>query len=113
MSELRGLEAVSKKLESVGGKLVAISPDPVKEAKSVTTRQKLSYDLLSDEKVEVIRTLGLFFHESTMDKDTTIPAHFLVDRNGRIAWRWIARKTHDRPDPADVIAIIAGLPKSP
>lgn len=111
MSELRGLEAVSRKLESVGGKLVAISSDTVKEAKGVTTRQKLSYDILSDEKVNVIRALGLFFHESTMDKDTTIPAHYLIDRTGRVAWRWIARKTHDRPDPKDVIAIVEGLEK--
>jgi len=111
MSELRGLEAVSRKLESVGGKLVAISSDTVKEAKGVTTRQKLGYDILSDEKVEVIRALGLFFHESTMDKDTTIPAHYLIDRTGRVAWRWIARKTHDRPDPKDVIAIVEGLEK--
>jgi peroxiredoxin len=111
MSELRGLEAVSQKLESMGGRLVALSADTVKEAKGVATRQHLSYDIISDEKLEVIRSLGLFFHEPNMDKDTTIPAHFLVDKNGRIAWRWIARKTHDRPDPADVIAMIEGLAK--
>ncbi len=65
-------------------------------------KQTLPFDLLCDPEAKVIRQYGLFHHEPFHDKDVSLPANFLIDRDGRIAWSWIAGSVQDRADPETV-----------
>src|ERR1700752_399058 len=109
MSELRGLGVVNQELKKRGGRMVAISADKVADAKRVSDRLGLSFDVLSDSDLKVIRAYGLFFHEPHMDLDTALPAHFVIDKTGVIRWRFISPRTNERPDPSMLISEIKKL----
>jgi peroxiredoxin len=109
MSELRGLGVVDQKLKAQGGRMVTISADKVSDSKRVADRLSLPFDVLSDNDLKTIRAYGLFFHEPHMNLDTTLPAHFLIDKGGVIRWRFISPRSNDRPDPDTVIAEIEKL----
>jgi peroxiredoxin len=73
----------------------------------VIERNKLPFTILSDEERSVTKRLGLLHATGSPEgKDVPIPAHFLIDRQGRIIWEHVATKIPDRPDPEDVINII-------
>ena len=97
-------------LKSKGGRLLAICVDSPEQSKRVVDKYKLNFSILADEKAEVIRQYGLFHPGGSMEgRDIAVPAHVLIDRSGRIAWRHKADKIQDRPDPADVLAAIEAL----
>jgi peroxiredoxin len=109
MSELRGLGDVEQKLSEKGGKLVAISADDVQHARLVHDKLHLPFEVLSDASLNAIRAYGLFFHEPHVGKDTTLPAHFLIDKSGVVRWRFISPRSNDRPDPRDILKEVAKL----
>ena len=89
---------------------MAVCVDSPKESKRVVEKHKLNFSILSDEKHEVIRAYGLYHTGGSPDsKDVAVPAHVLIDRSGRIAWRRKATMVQDRPDPAEVRAAIDSL----
>jgi peroxiredoxin len=76
----------------------------------VVERNKLPFAILSDPRAEVIRAYGVL-HErgGPGGTDIALPAHFLIDRSGRIAWRYVADKVNHRPIPGDLIRRINEL----
>lgn len=99
-SELRGLGDLHNKLLAAGGAVLAISSDTVRDARRTTEQLGLNFDLLSDPDLETIEAYGLLFHEPYHDKDVALPANFLLDRDGKIAWRRVSPRVTDRPAPA-------------
>ena len=68
----------------------------------------LAFPVLSDPQLDVIRAYGLDHAKGGLhDADVAVPAHVLVDSDGRIAWRRVSSKIQDRPDPLDVLMQIA------
>lgn len=110
-AELRGLGDVQEKLAAMGGTIFAISSDSVKDSKRSADALELAFDLLSDESTATIQNYGLLFHEPYHDKDVALPAHFLIDRDGKVAWKWVAQRVNDRPDPAVVVEQVDRLLK--
>ena len=96
-------------LAKAGGTVLAISADPVDKAKKMVEGNELPFDILSDENAETITAYGLLFHEPLGRGDIALPANFLVDRDGKVAWRWIAKRVQDRADPAAVLAAVEQL----
>jgi len=89
---------------------MAVSVDPPSDSKRVVDKHKLNFSILADETHQVIRDYGLYHAGASHEgKDAAVPAHVLIDRTGRIAWRKRSDKIQDRPDPADVKAAIDGL----
>ncbi len=107
MSELRGLGAVNAELKQRGGQVLAIAVDPPELARAVVEKQKLDFPILCDTEAEVIQAYGLVHSGAGPGgSDIAIPASVLIDRNGAIVWKRVARRAQDRPDPRDVIRII-------
>jgi peroxiredoxin Q/BCP len=96
-------------LQAAGGTLYGVSVDAVEDSRRVVEKQKLPFDLLCDPDAKVIRQYGLMHHEQFHDKDVSLPAHFLIDQDGRIAWSWIAGRVQDRADPEAVGEQVAKL----
>lgn len=73
-------------------------------------RMGLDYAILADVDGEVVKRYGVLHPGGAMDgSDIASPAHVLIDRSGRIAWRYKARLIQVRPDPADILSAIAAL----
>ena len=80
-------------------RIVAISVDPVAKSQELAKDRGLTFPLLSDPDMTVIREYGV------ADEGNGIawPAEFLIDKGGRIRWRATARSVTVRPTSADVL----------
>src|SRR5262245_58338904 len=111
MAELRGLGAVHEELARRGGMLLAISVDPPDRNRIVVEKNTLPFPILADVDRAVTRAYGVVHEKGGPDgSDVPLPAQFLIDRDGKVAWRRVATKIHDRPDPAEVQRHIRALP---
>ena len=91
-------------LEKYGVSFIALSKDSVEEADIHKTRDSLTFKLLSDPKLEVIRKFGVEHHKALglttgkfmlfgvplgftpSFKTMAIPTTLLIDENGVIQW---------------------------
>ncbi len=109
VAELRGLGAVDQELKKRGGRLWAISVDPPRDSLQVVERLGLSFPILADTERQVIQSYGVVHAGGAPDGgDMAIPALFLINGEGRIVWRRVAKRAQDRPDPRLVIEAIHG-----
>lgn len=73
-------------------------------------KEKLAFDVLSDPELKLIGALGLTHPAGSPDgKDISIPATFLVDKDGTIAWRYLGKTVMDRATPEQMIQEIRKL----
>jgi len=102
---------VAQALTAKGGRLFAISVDPPEKSREVVERNALPFAILSDADRRTIRAYGLLHASGAPGGgDIALPAHLLVDRDGRIVFRHVARSVQDRPDPEEVRKQIESLP---
>lgn len=110
MSELRGLGEISAALQEQGGRLLAIAVDPPEKARQVVEDNGLDFSVLCDTERKVIGDYGLVHKGGGPNKtDIALPAHILVDADGRVVWRFVARRVEGRAHPDDVLEAIASL----
>ena len=71
-------------LQSAGYKVLGISADSVKKQKNFHTKNKLVYDLIADEKREIIEKFGVWQEKKTFGKTYfgIILTTFIFDENG-------------------------------
>ncbi len=114
MSELRGLGDINTLLEEQGGRLFAIAVDAPQEANRVVERNGLDFPVLCDTERKVIDDYGLVHKGGGPDgTDIAVPANILIDKGGRIAWRYVASRVKDRLAPDTVAQAIRSLAKPP
>lgn len=94
---------ISEELEGMGGTLAAVAVDAPQQSRQVVERNKLPFAILCDTRREVVRAYGLLHEEGGRTGDIAIPAHVLIDRDGRIVWRRRSERVQDRPDPREVL----------
>jgi len=93
-----------------GGRLIAVSVDRPEDSARVVQQQRLPFHILADVDREVIKSYVLVHHGgSPKNEDIAIPAHVLIEKGGRIAWRHVARRIQDRPYPSTLLAEIQKL----
>ncbi len=87
---------------------MAISVDPPEQARRLARNLGLNFPILSDSHGDLIRSLDLLHEGGGPDgRDIPVPAHFLVDRNGKVLWHFRSKMAQDRPDPRDIVDRIA------
>lgn len=71
-------------LLSAGYKVLGISADSVKKQKNFHTKNKLGYDLIADEKREIIEKFGVWQEKKTFGKTYfgIVRTTFIFDENG-------------------------------
>ncbi len=79
--------------------MVGISVDPLEDSRALVKDLGLSFPLLSDPDLAVIRAYGV------ADESNGIawPSEVLVDPGGAIRWRQGAQSVGTRPSAADVL----------
>lgn len=90
--------------------MIAVSVDAPSESRDVVERLDLPFDILSDVDATVVRQFGLLHASGNPHGgDTTVPAMFLIGREGEVLWRRIAQRIQDRPDPREILDVIERL----
>lgn len=93
-----GLRDSKRKLSSADTVALAVSPDPVDKLKRFEQRDKLNFDLLSDEDRAVTEKYGAWGLKKFMGKeyDGVLRQTFIIGKDGRIK-HWMEKvktKTH-------------------
>ena len=127
--ELRALQQHLGEITAAGATVVAISPQAVDHAVSVTAKNELGFDVLSDVDQSVMAAYGLLY---TVEGDTRelmehvfsrdlalenadgtwrlpIPATLVLDRDGIVRAAAVDADYRTRMEPADIIAALTAL----
>ena len=90
-----------------GGRLLAISVDPVEKCRKLVESLALPFAVLSDEKRETVRAYGLVHPGGGPGgSDIAIPALLLVGEDAGIRWRHVSARAQDRMDPEAVLEFV-------
>jgi peroxiredoxin len=109
MSELQGLQSRLAEFRAAGAEVVAISSDSEEHAREIAEALGIDYAMLSDPALEAIDAYGLRHESGGMDGDIARPATFIVDRDGRVAWRELTDNWRIRPRARDVLEVVKTL----
>ncbi|WP_322107306.1 peroxiredoxin-like family protein [Paraburkholderia sp. J41] len=126
--DLQALEAARTEIEARGATLVAISPQTNANSRKSQRENKLGFPILSDEagKVgarfgvrwtvpdylhDVHRQLGADLTGFNGDESWTLPmpARYVIDRDGTIAYAEINPDYTRRPEPSEVFPVLEAL----
>ena len=83
--------------------MLAISTDNLRGAESIVNRVGIPFPVLYDPDADVATQYGVF--DILRDSPgLAAPATFIIDRDGVITWKYVARRNTDRPSTARVMA---------
>lgn len=85
--------------------MLAISTEALADQQALKGELQLTYPVLHDEEAVVAPHYGGHFEGSTVPR----PATFVVDRDGRIAFRFIGHGSAEDPLTEQVMAVLRGL----
>ncbi|MEE8169321.1 MAG: redoxin domain-containing protein [Phycisphaerae bacterium] len=109
-AELVQLQSVQAALEKLGGTVMAVSVDPAYDARQVVERLGLAFPVLCDTERVATCAYGLLHKGGGPEgEDIPIPGHVLIDRSGRVVWRYVSRRAQDRPAPSVVLQQVMAL----
>jgi peroxiredoxin len=134
MTELKHYEAMYDEFKAAGAQIVAISPDTAEKIQRNRVTGNLSFDVISDEDHAIARAFNLVYQlEEKMierlkadgidlsvyqgkngdeDQELAIPATYVIDTDGRIAFAYIDADYRQRVEPSDVLKVIKKMKKS-
>lgn len=101
--QLGELQKSYKDIKDTGAELIAISADPVVDAQRAAVEMKLSYPILSDPSKGMITSWGVLHPQEGIAR----PAMFIVNKQGRIVWKYIGADANDRPAISVVLKQLA------
>ena len=126
--ELRALQNVLPEFGAVGATLIAVSPQTPDESLSTAEKNDLAFPVLSDTASRVAKSFGIAFDladdlrpiftsfgQALPDRNgddswvLPIPATFVIDRNGIIAFAHLDVDFRHRLEPATITATLAAL----
>jgi len=126
--QLRALSAAVPQMRALGAQLVAVSPQTPDASISQLEKEALDFAVLSDDGARVAQQYGVAWHlpedyaehlkERGLDLETInagntrilpIPATFVLESSGRIAWRFVDVDFRQRAEPADILDALRNL----
>jgi peroxiredoxin len=94
-----------EQFEGKGAKVFGISVDHTASQKAFQEKAGFKTELLSDFKREVSRQYGVLLEDQFFSKR----AYFLVDKQGKLAWKWVEAELGHRRENAELLAQIEKL----
>ena len=128
---LRGFQKTLPEIRSAGASLVAISPETPDNSLSTAEKGHLEFDVLSDKGSKVARAYGVSYKipQVIVDQmkgrldlakrnggdgdELPLGATYVIDRKGVIRYAFVDADYRKRAEPADVLAALRGLDKTP
>ena len=93
---IRGLDA----------EVLAVSKDDLSGAERVFDYLDLGFPVLFDPEAEVVRKYGVY---NLLSDSYATPSVFIIDKSGKVRWRYIGRNYNDRPSNNQIIAQLEAL----
>jgi peroxiredoxin len=128
VGQMEAMNSVLPQIQRAQAALVAISPQTVKQSYFMADQHKLNFSLLSDPGNHVARQFGLaygvpedqkaifrrsFVNLSLANGDESwelpVPATFIIERDGRIAFATADPDYTERPEPLDIVEQLSML----
>jgi peroxiredoxin len=128
--ELQALEEILPTILDLQANLVSISPQTSRRSRLMVEDKKLTHPILIDTGNQVARKFGIVYPSGdslrniyaefdislpTINGDETyelpVPAIFIVDRSGIIAYRFVDPDYSKRVDPVEIITVLAKFRK--
>lgn len=127
---LRALTQANDEIESLGAKLICISPEIPDESLSTMEKNNLKFEVLSDEGLLVSEKYGIVFELGeiaelyasfgiNMDEKNgndgkrkprlPVPATFVLDKEGKIVYSFVDPDYTKRAEPSDIIKAIKSV----
>ena len=85
-------------MKSLGAEMIAISADAPADGQKVASELNLTYPILSDVYKNYIRQYGVLHPTEGIAR----PSMFLVNKEGKIVWKYVGMEASDRP-PIDTV----------
>jgi len=89
-------------------KFLSIGTDRVRPLKKLADKENYKFPIISDDQAKISKDYNVFgrpIDYDTIKSELAIPSTYLIDRNGKIVWRYIGTKT-DRPKIQDILNAI-------
>lgn len=111
--QLATLSADFEKFEQKGVTLVAISNEAPEQGVNLLAKLRLPYYLLTDTQSKVISLYGVRVKKRELAdipallgrrRDYAMPAVFIINKQGNLAWNYIGKTYRDRPDNKKILA---------
>jgi peroxiredoxin Q/BCP len=101
-----GLRDYKKELDKRNAVVLAVSPDPVKRLAKFEEKEKLNFDLLSDEDHAVAEKYGVWGLKKFMGRESMgiLRTTFIIDQNGKLAH--IMAKVNTKTHHDDVLQLL-------
>jgi len=125
---LRALQSRLPEIKSLGGSLIAISPEVPNQSLSTTEKLALEFDVLSDADNFVARLFGLVYrisdsarerlqafgrdlvaHNGTDRWELPITATYVINQEGLIVFDHVEADYRERLDPETIVNAVAGV----
>lgn len=125
VGQMEAMNLILPQIEQAGARLVAISPQTVRQSFFMHDQHKLRFPLLSDAGNKVARQFGLTYRVPELQEavyrrafvnlpftngdeswELPIPATYILDRNGTILYASANEDYTDRPEPSDIVAAL-------
>jgi peroxiredoxin len=129
-TQLAALQEIHAQIAAAGASLVAISPQTQKHSYMTRDMHKLRFPVLSDSGNHVARKFGLVYrvpadlqamYEGIFTKlpgyngdqswELPLAASYVIQPDGKIAWARIDADWRQRPDPEELLKIVASQRK--
>lgn len=126
--ELRAWQQRLPTLKHLGAQLVAVSPQTPDNSLSTAQKNELAFPVLSDSALQAASAFGVAFEMppelielySRVGNDLPVlngngrwvlpvPATYLIDRDGRVAFAQVDADYRERAEPEEVLAAVAAL----
>jgi peroxiredoxin len=128
-AHLGAIQGIEKDLREMGYQVLAVSPDDPAHLKAMADKDALTYTLLSDSSISLVKKFGLAFHAGQGDpavqakwelklKEASggknngllpVPAAYLVAKDGKILYSHFDPDFKKRVDPKEVLEAAKGI----
>ena len=90
-------------IKSLGAEMIAISADSPADGQKVASELNLTYPVLSDVYKNFIRQYGVLHPTEGIAR----PSMFVVNKDGKITWKYVGSEASDRPPINTVLQQLA------
>ena len=92
-------------IKKLGGEVIGISSDPPSTVRGTTKGWRLTFPLLPDPEMKIIRAYGVYNPSTRLAHPTTL----ILDREGTIRWVFSGKNYIERPDVEVVLGELRKL----
>jgi peroxiredoxin len=128
MIELKHYDQLDADFEKANAQVLAFSPDTTEVTKQTVSKNELSFDVFSDKNHEISRKFGLVYkldqkvvdslkkngvdlsvYQGNGSNELAIPATYVVDKNGKIAFSYVDVDYRKRAEPSEVLKAVQAI----